>query len=276
MRRVPTTRRPNNRQGPHRRPSIQKSKMASDTPTTGDACCAEVGVFYGTPIKSPPHIATLVKHLALWKPPDAMEPKKKRSKHASTPLADDEGVAPPAEWDWSDVPDDIDANTQKVIDDLRELVEQDAPIESDLWGNVVSDAFHVAARRLFETDDLPILLSLHTGCDKDETIDADANDTVLMLRVAKTHVTFDANIDQPFNMLYGIPFGCGVKRIPSERTMKPTRAAIEKAIKAFGLRPACDVDQGDAGIGWQFLAVADWFRGPTPSPGIRRTDDRDR
>ena len=243
--------------------------MASDTPTTGDACCAEVGVFYGTPIQLPPHVASLIKHLALWKPP-VTGPKKKRFK--PTPLADE----PPGEWDWSDVPDDLDADTQKVIDDLRELVKQDAPIEADLWGNVVSDAFGVAARRLFETDDPPILMSLHTGCDKDETIDAEANDTVLMLRVSKTHVTFDADIYQPYNTFFGIPFGCGVKRIPSERTMKPMRAAIEEAIKAFGLRPACDVDQGDADIGWQFLATADWFRGPTPSLGVRCTDDRDR
>ena len=237
---------------------------------------ANVEIVFGATVAIPIHTARVVKRLALWQPPDGTlfekaakrirdfsqvpETVRKRAKVAANPAVDYTEIPEDAEWEayaWSDVPDEIDEETQAVLDKLKEYTldsggAPDYHPEStfDLEYNypeLFNQSFQLAARRLFGSDDHGLELTFDSGS-VSGNVDDEADEQLMM--VTAEYVRPCKGLDAPRGEIGGVPWGCLATPIPTDRDMEAKRAKIEAAVKAFGFRV-------EKPTGWYLVTVAD-------------------
>lgn len=239
----------------------------------GFSWCANVEVVFGATVAIPRHTVRVVKRLALWQPPDGTlfekaakrirdfsqipESVRKRAKAAANPAVDYTEIPEGSElsaYDWSDVPEDFDTDTEDILDELQgghSGMEYHPEADFELECNspeLFNKAFQLATRRLFGTEDHGLEMTFERGGAHGD-IGEGASDQLMMIRVAATRIINTDGFDVARGGIGGIPWGCLATPIPTDVDMEAKRAQIDAVIKAFGFRV-------EKPAGWYLVTVA--------------------
>ena len=234
---------------------------------------ANVEVVFGAEVQIPRHTARMVKRLALWQPPkntlfeaaakrvrlnEVPDSVRTRAEIASKQAVDYSEIPEDAEmsdFEWSDMPEEVDEETKEFLERLKELTSDcngvpnyDPECAFDLDYNrhsYFNEAFQLAAKRLFCTEDHGIEITFEQGGSYGE-VDNGASEQLMMLRSASK--MNDACIDPPRGCVNGVPWGCFAMPIPTDVDVNK-RDMINMAIKSFGFRV-------EKPVGWYLVTVA--------------------
>ena len=234
---------------------------------------ANVNIVFGAQLQIPRHTARLVKRLALWQAPqntlfeiaakrvcldDVPDTIRTRAKISAKDVADYSEIPEDAEMDaylWSDMPDELDEPTNQLLEKLKKVscdvngvANYDTECGFDLDYNrpeYFNEAFQLAARRLFGTDQHGLELILENGGCHGEAGEG-ASELLMMIRMVKQNER--GGLDAPRGGVGGVPWGCMATPIPNEVDVNK-KIMIETAIEAFGFRVEKAVD-------WYLLTVA--------------------
>lgn len=231
---------------------------------------ANVEVVFGAEVQIPRHITRLIKRLALWQQPkntlfeaaakrvrlnEVPDSVRTRAEIASKQAVDYSEIpedAEMSEFEWSDMPEEVDEETKKFLEKLKNETSDDNGIPTyydgmfcDGFEDYLKEAFQLAAKRLFGTEDHGIEITYEEGGVYGQAGNG-ADEQIMMLRSASK--MNGGCIDPPRGGVGGVYWGCFAMPIPTDVDVNK-RDMINMAIKSFGFRV-------EKPVGWYLVTVA--------------------